>query len=562
MNLRMIKRSLIAGVALLLHFSIRADTTNISAGDAAGAGANSTITNAAAIVDGHIIPMEDVALKCLREDRAFIIGQMIQAYVLDRECQKRGLTVTQAEMDEYIAQWRTNLAPATLEDTLEKHHMTMAQARDDIRFEIEKPLLVADQIKLFPMVHCREFVVAFGSSRSESNALAMATDFRRQISEGADFDALVARHSEGGNKSGDLGLLYDHVFSSVPAPVLAAALALKPGEISPPIKADDGYHLIKAESTHDHHPPAEDALYADAARRHAGTFEIPQAIAALTAQSKITFAEDSDLVPGKPLPEAAAVVDGHPIPMKDVLDKCLATAGSKVTHILVQNYIVDRECEKRGITVKESEIDQKVEDLRKQCAPMTLAEGLQVHHTTMAGLRYDVRQEIERTQLVIDQVKPPRMVHARIILVKADAASPSDVERADRDAQSRITAIQEQLKAGKRFEDLAAQYCVSDDPSKSGDMGVVFPDDPGLDTGIVNAAITMKKGEISSTPVKTYNGYVLLQAISDSDNHPGDEDAAYAGALSGYRSMEAQKLVSQAVMSLVKKSNVIYYVHA
>jgi len=30
----------------------------------AGTGANSTITNAAAIVDGHVIPMEDVALKC------------------------------------------------------------------------------------------------------------------------------------------------------------------------------------------------------------------------------------------------------------------------------------------------------------------------------------------------------------------------------------------------------------------------------------------------------------------------------------------------------------------
>ncbi|MDB6018042.1 MAG: Foldase protein PrsA precursor [Pedosphaera sp.] len=560
----MIKRSLIVGTALLLHFSIQAGTTNTSAGDAASAGAsaNSTITNAAAIVDGHVIPMEDVALKCLRENRAFIVGQMIQVYVLDRECQKRGITVAAAEMDKYIAQWRTNLAPATLEDTLKKSHVTMAQARDDVRIEIEKPLLVADQIKLLPMVHCRELVVTFGSSRSESNALAMATDFRRQIAEGADFDAMVARHSEGGNKSGDMGLLYDHVLSSVDAPVLAAALALKQGEISPPIKASDGYHLIKADSTHDHHPPTEDALYADAARRHQGMFEIPQAIAALTDQSKITFAEDSDLVPGKPLPEAAAVVDGHLIPMKDVLDKCLAMYGTKLTHILVQNYVVDRECEKRGITVKESEIDERVEALRKQCAPMTLEEGMKIHHTTMAGLRYDFRQEIERTQLVIDQVKPPHMVHVRIILVKADAVSQSDVERADRDAKARITAIQEQLKAGKRFEDLAVQYCVSDDPSKSGDMGVVFPNNPDLDTDIVNAATTMKKGEISSTPIKTYNGYALLQAISDSDNHPGDEDAAYARALSGYRSLVAQRLVSQTIGGLIKKSNVVYFVHS
>jgi parvulin-like peptidyl-prolyl isomerase len=560
----MIKPSLVAGTALLLHFSIQAGTTNTSAGDAASAGAstNSTITNAAAIVDGHVIPMEDVALKCLRENREFIIGQMIQIYVLDRECQKRGLTVSEADMDKYFAQWRTNLAPATLEDTLKKSHVTMAEARDDARFEIEKPLLVADQIKLLPMVHCRELVVTFGLSRSESNALAMATDFRRQMSEGADFDAVVARHSGGGNKSGDMGLLYDHAFSPVEAPVLAAALTLKQGEISPPIKGSDGYHLIKAESTGDHHPPAEDALYADAVRRHQGMFEIPQTISTLTGQSKITFAEDSDLVPGKPLPEAVAVVDGHPIPMKDVLDKCLATVGPKITHILVQNYVVDRECEKRGITVKESEIDERVEALRKQCAPMTLDEGMKMHHTTMAELRYDFRQEIERTQLVIDQVKPPHMVHARIILMKASPAGESDVDRADRDAEARIITIQEQLKAGKLFEDLAAQYCVSDDPSKSGDMGVIFPNNPDLDTGVVNAAIAMKKGEISSAPVKAYNGYALLQIISDSDNHPDGEDAAYARALEEYRSMEAQLLVSQAIMDLVKKSNVIYYVHA
>ena len=81
MNLRMVKRSLVAGTALLLHFSIQAGTTNTAAGDAAGAGAsaNPTITNAAAIVDGHIISMEDVALKCLRENRGFVIGQMIHA---------------------------------------------------------------------------------------------------------------------------------------------------------------------------------------------------------------------------------------------------------------------------------------------------------------------------------------------------------------------------------------------------------------------------------------------------------------------------------------------------
>ena len=279
-------------------------------------------------------------------------------------------------------------------------------------------------------------------------------------------------------------------------------------------------------------------------------------------KSKITFADDSDLVPGKPLPGAAAVIDGHSIPMLAVLDKCMAAYGPKVTDVLVQNYLVDRECTERGIAVKESEIDERVEALRRQCAPLTLEEGMKVHHTTMEGLRYDFRQDIERAKLAIGEVQPIHMVHTRIILVKANFVSASDVDGADGAAKVQIAAIQSQLKAGKRFEDLAMQHCVPDDPSKSGDMGIIYPYKPGIDTDIANAAGIMKKGEISSQPIRTYNGYALLEAISDSDNHPADEDAAYARAQDNYRSLEARQMVRQIIVSLIKKSNVVYYVHA
>ena len=572
MNIRMSQWNIVVGAtALLLHFSLHAGAVGapgIFATDGvAGAGTNPPVANAAAIVDGHIISMEVVTLECLRKSRSPIVDQMLQNYILDRECKRRGLTANEAEIDRRIAELRSRLAPATLEDTLQQHHVTMTEARDDFRHEIEKSLLVADQIKPLRMVHCRELVVTFGSSRAESNALAMANDFRRQILGGADFAATVAQHSEGEDKEkkGDIGVLYENALSPVEAPVLDASLALKEGEVSPPIKARDGYHLIKAESSGDHHPASENALYAgaaDAARRQQIMFLVPKTMSALIDQCKITFVDDSELVPGKPLPEAAAVIDGHSIPMRDVLDKCLAGSGPRFTDILVQNYLVDRECEKRGITIKESEIDERVEALRKQCAPMTLDEGMRIHHTTIAGLRGDFRQEIERTQLAIGQVQPARMVHVRIILAKAVAISESDIERADRDAKARIIAIQEQLKTGKSFEDLAAEYCSQDDPSKSGDMGIIFPAKPGMDTGIVNAALAMKKGEISSQPIKTSSGYALLQAISDSDGHPIGEDAAYAKALSEYRSMEARRLIPQIIVGLIKKSIVTYYLHS
>ena len=569
MNHRTIQRGIVVGAAaLVLCPPIRAGTAAVFATDAvSGAATNLPVADAAAVVDGHVISLEDVTVECLRKYRSPIVDQMLQNYILDRECHRRDLAVDEGEIDRRIAELRTNLAPATLEDTLKIHHVTMSETRDDFRHEIEKTLLVADQIKLPRMIHCRELVVTYGSSRNESNALALAADFRRHIIEGADFAAMAARHSEGGTgeKAGDLGVLYERCLSPVEAPVLEAALALNEGAVSQPVKGRDGYHLIKVESAGDRHPASENALFAtaaEAARRQQIMFLVPQTMSGLIDQCKITFVDDNDLVAGKPLPDAAAIIDGHPIPMRDVAGKCMATCGPKFTDILVQNYLIDRECEKRGITIKDSEIDARVEALRKQCAPMTLDEGMKIHHTTLAGLRYDFRQEIERKQLAIGQVRPTRMVHVRIILAKAMAVSESDRERADRDAKAQITAIQDQLKAGQRFEDLAVQYRDADDPSKSGDMGVIFPAKPGLDTAIANAAVTMNPGEISPQPIKTYSGYALLQAVSDSDHHPGDEDATYARALAAYRSMEAQRLVPQIVVELIKRSNVTYYVHS
>jgi parvulin-like peptidyl-prolyl isomerase len=543
----------------------------------AGANAEKVVPGAAAVVDGHVIPMEDVTVECLRKYRSYEIDQMVQKYVLDRECEKRGITVNESEIDKRIAELRTNLAPATLEDTLEEHHMTMSGARDAFREDIKRTMLVADQIKPVKMVHCREIVVKCassgaadpGTSRTEATALAVVKDIQEQLKQGRDFNTLIARYSENEDKDkkGDMGVLYENILGLVEAPVLDAALALHKGELSPPVRATDGFHIIKADSTGDDHPQTEDSLYADAARtaRHVQIqFLVPKTIVGFIDKSKMTFVDDADLVVGKPLPEAAAIIDGHAIPMKDVLAKCLADYGPKYTDILVQNYIVDRECERRKIKVSEAEIDSQIAALRKQIAPTTLDEGLKMHHTTMDGLKYDFQQQIERTKLVMDRVKPEKLVHVRAILVTAAefSESASGMKRTDVEARALIMKIQDQLKAGKSFEEMAKQYSEIVGADESGDMGILYEGRQGMDTAILNTALAMEKGGISPDPVKTNNGYFLLQAISTSDTHASDEDAAYAEALATCREQKAQSLIPQAIVELIKKSKVVYYVHS
>ncbi|MDB6112960.1 MAG: Foldase protein PrsA precursor [Pedosphaera sp.] len=553
--------------------------TAVFATDAnAGANVGEIVPGAAAMVDDHIIPMEDVVLTCLRKDRSYVVDQMIQSYVLDRECEKRGITVSEAEIDNRIAELRTNLAPATLEETLKLHHMTPAELRHTFRQSLARPLLVADQVKPARMIRCREILVkcsleeasVSGTTRTEAAALAIVKEIQNQLKQGKHFEDLAAQYSESvpADKQGDLGVLYGNMLG-MEASILTAAMALDKGKISQPVQTTEGYRLIQGISTDSDHPQTEDSLYEDAGKACRDLqvmFLSPKIITDLIDRSKITFVTDEEIAPGKPLPAAAAVVDGHPIAMKDVIAKCLAESGPKTVDILVQNYVVDRECRRRGITVSEAEIDQRVSKLRDQIAPHTIEEGLASHHTTMAGLRRDFQQEIERTKLVVDQVKPTKMMHARAIFVEAKPSGMfkpvSATMGADVEAKKLIADIQDQLKTGKSFGELTRQYSKTGDKSKGGDLGVLYEGMHDMDTAVLNAALAMKEGDISPAPIKAYGGYVLLQAISTSDSHASGEDAAYAEALAVCQNQKAQPLIPQAIVNLIKKSKVVYYVHS
>ena len=83
---------------------------------------------------------------------------------------------------------------------------------------------------------------------TEAEALAKATELRKKIEGGADFVALATAESDDTNsavKGGDLGSFKRG--QMVPS-FDQAAFAMKPGELSEPVKSQFGYHVIKVES--------------------------------------------------------------------------------------------------------------------------------------------------------------------------------------------------------------------------------------------------------------------------------------------------------------------------
>jgi PPIC-type PPIASE domain len=90
---------------------------------------------------------------------------------------------------------------------------------------------------------------AHGVTRSEADAKRMAEDLMHQAQGGTDFATLAKKYSEdemtkaGGGVFGTISAT-----SSFPPELKQAALALKAGEVSPPVKYQSAYYLIRCDS--------------------------------------------------------------------------------------------------------------------------------------------------------------------------------------------------------------------------------------------------------------------------------------------------------------------------
>jgi len=91
--------------------------------------------------------------------------------------------------------------------------------------------------------------VAVGlSKRSETDAQTLASDIVKQLRGGADFVTLVKQYSEDAASKaadGDFGVI--KAVSEYPAELKTAVFALKPGEISDPIRQPTAFYIVRLE---------------------------------------------------------------------------------------------------------------------------------------------------------------------------------------------------------------------------------------------------------------------------------------------------------------------------
>jgi parvulin-like peptidyl-prolyl isomerase len=93
--------------------------------------------------------------------------------------------------------------------------------------------------------------IPFTDAVSEADAKAKAQTVAQQARSGADFVKLVKEYSQdsaSAGQNGDIGMPVRSSTSQIPEPMRNAILALKAGQVSEPLRHQNGYYVFRAES--------------------------------------------------------------------------------------------------------------------------------------------------------------------------------------------------------------------------------------------------------------------------------------------------------------------------
>ena len=499
----------------------------------------------AAVVDGQEISLARVTDIALRVGGAQVLDQIVGQKLIHQEAVRRSLAATSAEMDARVALIRAGAKPHTLDEALRARHTAMSDFLESIRAEVEVKKLLQNRLLRVRMVHVRQIFAHIppfgseGSPRSPEAARQILRNVQRELAAGASFDSLARRYSDDDTSKrtgGDFGVITSdptiiqdpeiHRFAMQPA-FLKGCLALGPGQVTAtPIRTRFGLHLIQAVSTGDRPGVGDASLYRDA-RTSATENQLVRLAPAFVDSLRRTGKVVIYLGQKTPGPAGvAADVNGEEIPVSKVAGIVVANIGSGIADSLINNALIHTEAARKQVLVSDADVNNGIDEVRRQMNPASLEAVLAAGHMTFAELRDSQKAKLEAQKIVGQSVGVFKAVHVREIAIIIKNDPRMLVGHPDLEAHGLMAKITAALRAGRAFEDLARKY--GDTPFarlRAGDIGVITEKDQ-LEPELVKRAMALKKGEVSE-PFQTPRELIILKALSTSTDHPDSESGQY-----------------------------------
>lgn len=210
-------------------------------------------------------------------------------------------------------------------------------------------------------------------------------------------------------------------------------------------------------------------------------------------------------------------------------DKKLADMERKVMDSLIEDLLLETEAEKSGMKVSERDIDDAVEDVKKQNSlnDEALKDALKREGLTYEMYRTQIKRQIEKSRVIGQQVRAKVTVTDRdlteyydrnkrlflideavnvshILFIVPEKASDAEAEKIRKQALD----VLETAKRGKDFPELAKKYSQDASGKQGGSLG--FFKKGQLLPAFESAAFSLKKGEISGL-VRTEYGFHIIK---------------------------------------------------
>ncbi|MCC6483489.1 MAG: peptidylprolyl isomerase [Armatimonadetes bacterium] len=202
-----------------------------------------------------------------------LTSELIDKACVQQAAQAQGVQITKADIDEKVNELKGRVAQQgmTFDQFKSQYNLTDQQLRDELKTNIYVEKAAAKSIKvtdqdLAQYIKARHILLSTSGNtpeekaKSEEDNKKKLEDWKAEILAGkAKFDELAKEHSDDpGSKQqgGDLGWFKR---GTMVADFDNAAFALKPGDISEPVKTNYGYHLIQVEKLGKDATPAEKA---------------------------------------------------------------------------------------------------------------------------------------------------------------------------------------------------------------------------------------------------------------------------------------------------------------
>ena len=268
-------------------------------------------------------------------------------------------------------------------------------------------------------------------------------------------------------------------------------------------------------------------------------------------------------------PGVAAIVNGKRISRARVASEALKVAGPQVVSQMILIELINQEAAKQHVTVTPAQVSTRLAEIRQQAGqryPGGLDFVLAQRHQTLAAYTDQLATEL-RVEALVGRTLPPTpsavKYHARHLLIATVSLPPgapgAKPPHTDAEALAIIAKAQADLKAGKSFESVVEQY--TEDPSgkgKGGDLGIIDTASP-LDAAFKSAALALKPGEVTATPVKSQFGYHLIKVDSTSAAPAAADRKLFADAAAAERRQQVQQNIQSYVQALRARSQVIDY---